>query len=312
MTKDDDYNNGAGDSGDGDGRRRPSRDGSSGELIEGIYKLLEKLTNSQISNVEDKIINYCVKYIVPFKENNVRNFLGSVESCCSRFHSNAQICIVLDYAKTRVTADPVITTKNYVSFDEFKFDILSRFKPQKDVLQTNQAIALLHQGFDETVSQYGTRVLELKNQYEEAVFSKYAEDSVELSSRRLEESEDLCVRYFILGLKSQIRSFMQGVPKNLRLAINEAETGEANLEVQTLRKNMSQIRSEKGCSGHKNGNDSRKFRKDVWHDRNNYNRDNREREFEDNFSEISSNDERDSFDNENVKKIKKQCYLFLL
>ena len=249
--------NGGYDSDDGgDGRR--NEDKSAGELASGICKLLEKLTSSQISTVEDRIINYCCKYIVPFKVNNVRKFLGSVQSCCVRFLAGNQVTIVLDYARTRVTADPIITTKTYHVFADFKADVLSRFKPQKDVLQANQAIALMHQRFDEDISKYVTRVLELKDQYEEAVFAKYAEDNVDLSARRLEESEDLCVRYFILGLKPQIRSFMQGIPKSLRQTINEAETVESNLDVQQLRKNMSKSKDEKNLSNGKNGNYSNK------------------------------------------------------
>lgn len=64
-------------------------------------------------------------------------------------------------------AGPIFTTKPYLAFTDFKADFLSRFKPQKDVLQANQAIALMHQRFDENISRYGTRILELKDQYEE-------------------------------------------------------------------------------------------------------------------------------------------------
>ena len=215
-------NNSGGDGSEDGEDGRKTDDKSAGELASGTCKLLAKLTSSQISRVEDRIINYCCKYIVPIKVNNVRHFLGSVQSFCVRFPAGNQVSVVLDYARTRVTADPIITTKTYLVFADFKADVLSRFKPQKDVLQANQAIALMHQRCDEDICKYGTRVLELKDQYEEAMFAKYAEDNVDLSARRLEESEDLCVRYFILGLKPQIRSFMQGIPKSLRQAIIEA------------------------------------------------------------------------------------------
>ena len=68
---------------------------SAGDLAQTMCKLLVKLTSSQISNVEDRIINYCCKYIVPFKVNNVRNFLRSVQSCCVRFSADNQVCVVL-------------------------------------------------------------------------------------------------------------------------------------------------------------------------------------------------------------------------
>lgn len=78
-----------------------------------------------------KVINsLCSAQLIQFKSGNVRNFLSSVRTVYETVRGDK--CaenMVLDYAKTRVDNNVVISQKNYDSFEQFKNDVMGQFKP---------------------------------------------------------------------------------------------------------------------------------------------------------------------------------------
>ena len=180
---------------------------------------LKKLNAIQLSN------NICKTTIIPFKKNNVRNFLTSVNAAIKAC-GEARLADVLEYAKTRVDNDVVVLATEFETFRDFEQTVLRQFKPTQDDMQIAHLIAFLQQSQNESVTDYGKKALDLKQKYVDALYVKYSANNKNLSLTRIKEAEDLVKRHFINGLKGFIKTNMRSEPSSLIEAVSMAEAAE--------------------------------------------------------------------------------------
>lgn len=194
-----------------------------------LTSLMEKMVAVQESAASRSVTNSCRNTIIPFKKDNVRNFLHSVNQTYKEFegHEDAQLKVI-EYAQSRIDTNVEICQKTYTSFESFKTDVLNQFKPKEDVCQLGQQIMMLQQRPDETIKKFGERAILLKDKYEDALFATYELKGAKLDEIRLAESEELVTRHFMLGLKSNVRDFIRGEPESLSKAVTAASTAEAS------------------------------------------------------------------------------------
>lgn len=210
------------------------------EMMRLMTANIQLLTRNQISEARDKVKSRCRQTIIEFKANNVRNFLNSVRSAVDAEAENENKSIVLDYAKTRVGNDILISTTTFDNFGDFERQVLQQFKPAQDHLQLNQEIMLLGQGSDD-LKKYAKRVTELSANYTEALYASYRAKGLELDPNRVLEAEALVTRHFIIGLKKDVRDFIRTDPTNLAMAISLATSAETSAQLSRMVYNQNRV-----------------------------------------------------------------------
>ena len=106
---------------------------------------MKKLNAIQLSK------NICKTTIIPLKKNNVRNFLTSVNAAIKAC-GIAHLADVLEYAKTRVDNDVVVSATEFETFKDPEQTVLRQFKPTQDDMQIAHLIAFLQQPHNESVT----------------------------------------------------------------------------------------------------------------------------------------------------------------
>lgn len=113
--------------------------------MEDVVRQLAELQLRQHQQKSGEVIRNCSNVVVKFDKNNLMNFLESVELALSITEDDANKLTVLKFARQRVTGSVSVASKQYETFDEFKADVLSAFKPKRTVTEIESAIARLTQ-----------------------------------------------------------------------------------------------------------------------------------------------------------------------
>lgn len=225
------------------------------DAMQQIAEALRLLTANQISSESGKTLAICRQTVIDFKKENVRNFLNSVGSAYEAVQGEDQKLRVLDYAKTRVGSDILISNKIFESLDDFEQDVLRQFRPAQDHLQLNQEIMLLRQGEDD-IHKYGKKATDLQAKYTEALYASYRAKNLHLDVGRIMEAEALITRQFVIGLKRNTREFIRTEPENLAMAISLATSAATSA---TLSQMMYNNQSGGASKNPRNGQETRKW-----------------------------------------------------
>lgn len=232
-----------------------------------IEDLIRQLAQMQLANQHQQrpnqttgeVLKICANVIIKFNKNNLNNFLESVEMALSLIPDEAANLTVLKYAKQRVEGSVAISSKEYATFEAFKADVLSTFKPKRTVTEIESMISRLMQKPDETVDQFGKRVSELKYDYELASQAERSAVNANLDAVRLAEMEAKVSRAFLNGLKDHIIKFVGEKPVTMSAAISTALEAESTSSLRFQNRKLAG-NSTSGNSG--NGNkkpDQKKF-----------------------------------------------------
>lgn len=168
--------------------------------------------------------------ISEFKKNNLTNFLA-----CVQMHYDATAIAhraqILRIAQQKVTGSTQIETSAYVTFDQFKTDMLAHFKPAKSHVQLEVELATLTRKKDESIDQLAKRALVIKVDYELAYRSELQALGADLDAIRLIEVERKSINSFRNAIPQEILLLMGPAKTHLNDEINSATAAEANLAV---------------------------------------------------------------------------------
>lgn len=173
----------------------------------------------------------CKAAIVPFKKENVANFIDSVKMAIAQLKNDeVAIRLALQYAKQRVIGCDKITLGEFDSVEEFERVLLLEFKPAKDEATLTTELCRVAQKREENVEVFSKRVEKLKEQLSYAIRCNVAKNqqSAEYLKQRVIDTEKLAITKFLDGLKAGVLERTRKVDSSLPLAIEAALAAEAN------------------------------------------------------------------------------------
>lgn len=194
----------------------------------------DRAATAALASASNSVDNACKNLIVPFKKDNVTNFLASVESVCNKYGDDeARVVQVLNYAKLRVDSDPIIEKTNFATFAAFKSTLTQKFLQTKSHTQLMAQLLLTTQGADEKTKAYADKMEALKCDYIKALGTEY-----DISVDRMAEAERTATRSFMTGLRDDILKYIKSEPTDFSSAVARAMEGE---QANDLKKRATQI-----------------------------------------------------------------------
>lgn len=187
----------------------------------------QRMADAEATNANSKVLNSCVKLIIPFKKENVPNFLKAVEACCREFNDHPErIAKVLEYAKLRVDNDVLITETTFETFEDFKRLITARYLKTQSHTQLMSQLVMARQGRAEKTKVFADRVEALKEEYCRALKTDYVGKGKVFSVDRIDEAERTATGCFMTGLNDDVRKHIRGDPDIFSDAVAMALAGE--------------------------------------------------------------------------------------
>lgn len=209
-----------------EGEKAPRKKMAGAEELAALVRQLADMQLQQQNQKPGDVVRTCANVIVKFDEKNPSNFLASVELALS-FATDPNKLMVLKYAQQRVSGSALIENKSYESFDLFKSDVISVFKPRRTVMELESLIARLLQTEKESVDEFSKRVFQLKSEYESATRAERAADNAVLDEVRIREMEKKVAFAFINGLKDNVLRFVSQRPSTLAEAVSTSLEAES-------------------------------------------------------------------------------------
>lgn len=212
---------------------------------EKLADILKLLTDNAVKKQDNKadMIKTASSIIVKFDKNNISNFVDSV-GLAIKFCGNEHIEDVLRLAKNKITNCVAIETRTYDSFEGFKADILTYFKPKRSVTEVEGLICRLTQSFKESVDDYSKRTFLLKTDYEMAVKAERQAMSHTMDDAKISEMESKVANAFINGLKENVFRFIREKPTTLANAVTIAMEAESTSNLRFENKRLAESSSD--------------------------------------------------------------------
>lgn len=184
----------------------------------------------QISNA----VSAQCKLIEKFDKEKIAHFLETVRTVYNSFTQEEAKAMVLNIAKLRLPINSEIANSEYENFAEFQTDVLNKFRPPESVAHMRQQIALLMQKPQEKVSDFTKRAQKMMEKFVDAMFVRTHDKGHQWTEEKQEEAEETVREQFVLGLKAQLRPFVNGSYATLSHASAAAEKAESNEALQKM------------------------------------------------------------------------------